>query len=97
VWAKGDRVGISVLLLSRAGRRAVPLGPGGAILVNANPAYRTAVLGRPPGFELLGSRDGRHLWEQLEGRHVSGAHDGEVAAVEGGDLGELESFCRSNQ
>jgi hypothetical protein len=36
----------------------------------------------------------RGLWDQLEGRDVSGAHDGEVAAVEGGDLGDLEPLCR---
>jgi len=34
------------------------------------------------------------LWEQFEGREMSRAYHGEVAMIEGGDLGDSESLSR---
>jgi len=43
-----------------------------------------------------GSRGRLGLWEQFEGRGVSGTHHGEVVVVEGGDLVDVEPLGRSH-
>lgn len=43
-----------------------------------------------------GSRRGLGLWEQFERRCMSGAYDSEMAVVEGGDPGDVESLGHSH-